>query len=69
LAPAERGKEKEAFYLLPETLDAIEEIRRVLRHTHGISRRGASKSSIVDAAIAFAGRHPDLLAEWIRSKK
>ena len=60
------AKEKEAFYLLPETLDEIEALRRRLRRDYGLSRRATSKSAIVDAAIGALSRNPDMLAAWLR---
>ncbi|MEI6171812.1 MAG: hypothetical protein WCQ45_04965 [bacterium] len=60
-------KEKDAFYLLPETLDAIENLRHTLRREYGLSRRATSKSAIVDAAVHSLMRNPEMLAAWLRS--
>ena len=58
-------KEKDSFYLLAETIDTIEQLRRQLRREHGLSRRVASKSAVVDAAIHLVAERALDLARWL----
>lgn len=59
-------KEKDAFYLLSSTIDTIETLRQALRREHGLSRRAASKSSVVDAAIHLIANQSAALAAWLK---
>ena len=60
-------KEKDAFYLLGSTIDTIEALRQALRREHGLSRRTASKSAVVDAAIHLVSGQSADLAAWLRN--
>lgn len=57
---------KATFYLGPDVVDLIEEVRLRLRREFGLAPREASKSSIVEAALKLQSGDIAALAEQIK---
>lgn len=58
-------KQKATFYLGPEAVELLEELRLRLRRQHGLPPSVASKSAIVEAALRMAQADLEGLARTV----